>query len=92
MDIDYQLHDIVGNVGVMLIAAAYLWLQLGKVNGQSIAYSLINGFGAALVLVSLYFEFNFSAFLIESFWLAISILGLVIGVRRHLAGERKTAQ
>jgi hypothetical protein len=48
--------------------------------------------GAALVLVSLYFEFNFSAFLIESFWLAISILGLVIGVRRHLAGERKTAQ
>jgi len=92
MNLDYQLHDVVGTLGVLLIAAAYLWLQLGKVDGQSIAYSLTNGLGASLVLVSLYFEFNFSAFLIESFWLAISILGLVIGVRKRLAGQRKAAQ
>jgi hypothetical protein len=92
MSFDYQLHDIAGNLGVLLIAAAYLWLQLGKVDGQNIGYSIINGVGAALVLVSLYFEFNFSAFLIESFWLAISIMGLWMGIRRRRVGSGTTAK
>ena len=92
MSFDYQLHDVAGNLGVLLIALAYLWLQLGKVDGQNISYSIVNGVGAALLLVSRYFEFNFSAFLIESFWLAISIMGHWMGVRRRRVGKETTAK
>lgn len=82
MNLDYQWHDVLGNIGVLLIVSSYFWLQLGRVSGQSPFYSLINGAGAALVLVSLYFEFNLSAALVESFWLLISIMGLALALRR----------
>jgi hypothetical protein len=51
---------------------------------QSLSYSMANGFGAALVLVSLWFNFNLSAFVIEIFWLLISLLGIIRGIRRLL--------
>lgn len=82
MNFDYQWHDVLGNIGVLLIVSSYFWLQIGRVSGQSPVYSTVNGVGAALVLVSLYFEFNLSAALVESFWLLISILGLVMSRRR----------
>ncbi len=82
MSASYQWHDMLGNVGVVMIIVAYFLLQIGRVSGQGPWYSVVNGVGAALVLVSLYFEFNLSAALVESFWLIISIMGLVLAVRR----------
>jgi hypothetical protein len=38
---------------------------------------MTNGLGASLILVSLTFEFNLSAFFIEVFWLVISTHGIV---------------
>ena len=63
----YGVSDLIGNVGVAIIIFAYLGLQLGKVDGQSVMYSVVNAIGAALVLVSLWFNFNLSAFVIEFF-------------------------
>jgi hypothetical protein len=82
MGLDYEWHDLVGNLGVLLIIASYFWLQLGRISGQSIVYSAINACGAALVLTSLYFEFNFSAALVEFFWLAISLMGVVMNLKK----------
>lgn len=82
MLIDYELHDLLGNLGVLLIIGSYFWLQVGRISGQSKAYSIVNAIGAALVLVSLYFDFNLSAALIEGFWLIISLMGLVLGMRK----------
>jgi hypothetical protein len=73
--------DAVGIIGVAAIVVAYLGLQLGRVDSRSPSYSIANAAGAALVLVSLAFEFNLSAFIIESFWLLISLIGLVRGRR-----------
>ena len=39
-------------------------------------YSLINGLGALLILVSLFFNFNLSSFTIEVVWLLISAYGV----------------
>jgi hypothetical protein len=39
-------------------------------------YSLINGLGALLILVSLFFNFNLSSFTIEVVWLLISAYGI----------------
>jgi len=74
---EYQWFDFVGNIGVFLILLAYLLLQLDKINSQSIVFSLLNAIGALSVLISLYFKFNLSAFLIELFWLLISMVGIL---------------
>ena len=82
MMLDYEWHDFFGNLGVLLIIGSYFWMQIGRISGQSTVYSLVNAIGAALVLISLYYEFNLSAALIESFWLLISLLGLFLGRRK----------
>ena len=81
-----EFHDVVGGVGVLLIVAAYLLLQLGRLGAANPWYSAANGLGALLVLVSLLFEFNLSAFLVEAFWLVISVWGLV-KARRAAGGD-----
>ena len=73
----YGWHDLLGNIGVVLILATYMLLQLEKLSATSFLYSATNGLGASLILVSLIYEFNLSAFIIEAFWLLISIYGLV---------------
>tara|TARA_Y100000588_G_scaffold278851_1_gene295536 strand:+ start:774 stop:1037 length:264 start_codon:yes stop_codon:yes gene_type:complete len=79
---DLQWHDWLGSLGVLIIVAAYLWLQIGRIAGQNVVFSGANLLGSILILVSLYFNFNFSAVLIEIFWIVISLFGLVMGLRR----------
>jgi len=61
---------------------AYLLLQLEKISSRDILYSGMNAVGASLIIFSLIFEFNFSAFLIEFFWVIISLLGIYKGLKR----------
>ena len=42
--------------------------------------------GAALILLSLAFDFNLSAFLMEAFWLGISLFGLTRRMRGRAQG------
>ena len=73
---DYGWFDLVGNFGVLLMVVAYLLLQLEKLSGSALSYLLLNADGAVLVMISLMFRFNLSAFLMEGFWLLISLYGL----------------
>jgi len=73
----YGWHDLLGIIGVVLIVATYMLLQLEKLSATSFIYSATNGLGALLILVSLIYEFNLSAFIIEAFWLLISTYGIV---------------
>ena len=73
---DYSWFDLVGNVGVLLMVIAYLLLQLEKLSSSALSYLLLNTVGAILVIISLMFRFNLSAFLMEAFWLLISLYGL----------------
>jgi len=82
MSFDYHWHDLLGNLGVLLIIGSYFWMQIGRISGQAPLYSIVNAVGAVLVLISLYFDFNLSAALVESFWLVISVLGLILGSRK----------
>jgi hypothetical protein len=72
-----RLHDLAGTAGVILIVGAYLLLQLERMASNALSYLLANAIGATLILLSLFVEFNLSAFLMELFWLAISLLGLL---------------
>ncbi len=73
---DYSWFDLVGNVGVLLMVIAYLLLQLEELSSSAISYLLLNAVGATLVIISLRFRFNLSAFFMEAFWLLISLYGL----------------
>ena len=73
---DYSWFDLVGNVGVLLMVIAYLLLQLETLSSSALSYLLLNTLGAILVIISLKFRFNLSAFLMEAFWLLISLYGL----------------
>ncbi len=73
---DYSWFDLVGNLGVLLMVIAYLLLQLEKMASSAVSYLLLNAVGAVLVIISLMFRFNLSAFLMEAFWLLISLYGL----------------
>ena len=79
---NYHWYDFIGNFGVFLILAAYLLLQLNKLENESLLYSLLNGFGALFILISLYYDFNLSAFVIESFWLLFSLIGIIKHYRK----------
>ena len=72
----YAWYDILGTVGVAVIILTYVLLQLGRVRSDQLSSSLLNAGGASLILVSLYFSFNFPAFVVEFFWLLISLLGI----------------
>lgn len=83
----YAWHDLLGNLGVAMILWCYLLLQLRRLDVDALSYSLYNGIGAALIIVSLVIDFNLSSFIIEIAWLAISFYGVARWWSRH----RKTA-
>jgi hypothetical protein len=74
--LNYGWFDLVGNIGVLLMVIAYLLLQLEKLSSSAFSYLLLNTIGAVLVIISLMFRFNLSSFLMEGFWLLISLYGL----------------
>ena len=80
-------YDFVGTAGVTIILLAYFALQVERLDPQGFAYSAANFLGAALIAVSLVFEFNFSAMLIEICWMAISLIGIL----RIVRGRRRDA-
>ncbi len=83
----FEYYDIVGTTGVILIVATYFLLQVGRIRSDSLMFSASNAVGAALILISLYYEFNLSAFLIEFFWLLISVIGMI----RYLSRRRSAS-
>jgi multidrug transporter EmrE-like cation transporter len=72
----YGVLDLVGNIGVVILVATFLMLQLNKIPSDGLAYSVLNAIGASLIVVSLLFDFNLSALLMEVFWVLISFVGI----------------
>ena len=73
---NYGPLDVLGNIGVIVLIFTYLMLQLNKLSSDGLAYSLLNAIGAGLIVVSLLYDFNLSALLMEVFWVLISLVGI----------------
>ena len=73
---NFTFYDLIGSVGVATIIITYVLLQTEKIRSESLAYSVLNGLGAGLIVISLIFDFNFSAFIVESLWVLISLYGI----------------
>lgn len=86
-------YDLAGIAGAALIIIAYLLLQLRRIDAGNVWYSAANAAGAALILLSLWFQFNLAAVVIEAFWLAISLYGVRASlVRRAVEDARGTGR
>lgn len=69
--------NIVGTVGVLTLLVAYFLSQRGSYTVNDPRYLWMNLIGAVAIIFSLFWEWNFPAFLIETAWAGISIYSLV---------------
>lgn len=72
-----NVYEIYGMMGVVLIVVAYFLLQINKISSNDLKFSLMNFFGSLLIIVSLFYNWNLPSFIIEMFWMAISVIGIV---------------
>ena len=77
-------YEVAGLTGVALFLAAYAGAQFGKLDPQRLPAVLMNLVGAGLVLYSMIEAFNLAAFVLETAWGVIALIGLV-----RLAMKRK---
>ncbi len=70
------LPDAVGVFGVLLILVAYAGATNGRLDPKRAPALLLNLVGALLILLSLAYDFNLSAVLMEGAWALVAIVGL----------------
>lgn len=73
----FTFYDLIGSVGVGIIILTYILLQTERIKSENLAYSILNAFGAGMIVFSLIFDFNFAAFIVESAWVLISLYGII---------------
>lgn len=73
----FNFYDVIGSIGVGIIILTYILLQTERLKSENPIYSALNALGASLIAFSLIFNFNFSAFIVELFWILISFYGII---------------
>ncbi|WP_072682006.1 hypothetical protein [Arcobacter sp. LA11] len=71
-----DIYQFIGFVGMLFIVYAYLLLQIKKYTITSFPYQVLNLVGAILLLISLFVHFNLGSFIIEVFWIIITLYGM----------------
>lgn len=71
-----DLYQISGFLGAIVSIIIYGALQFNFVKADSISFSLYNLIGSILISFSLIKYFNIGTFIIEVFWILISLYGL----------------
>lgn len=71
-----MIADIIGLIGVLLTLIAYFLLNINKIRPDKFYYPFLNSVGSAMILYSIFFAWNISAFVMEVCWLTISLSGV----------------
>lgn len=77
-----DIYQWIGFFGMIFIIVAYLLLQTNRSTIQSLQYQLLNLIGAILLLISLFVHFNLGSFIIEVFWIIITIYGIFVNIKK----------
>lgn len=77
--------DAIGSFGALIVVSAYFATQIRMMNSEDLAFPVVNLLGSLLIVYSLTQTFNLASMLIESFWIAISLLGILQHVRSRRA-------
>jgi predicted membrane protein len=84
-----DIYQWIGFFGMIFIVIAYLFLQTNKYSINSLQYQLLNLIGAILLLISLFVHFNLGSFIIEIFWIIITIYGIIINIKRKKKEQKQ---
>ncbi len=66
-----------GMVGMACVVFAYLAVERDWFDNKEVKFYVVNLIGAILLLISLLINFNLGSFVIEIFWITISIMGII---------------
>ena len=77
------IYNITGIIGVGIIIITYFLLQLERINPKALPYSVWNLIGAILIITSLFRFWNLASFIIEVFWIAISLYGIYKAIKNR---------
>jgi predicted membrane protein len=64
-------------LGMACVVLAYLFVERDWLDSKDVKFYVINLIGAILLLLSLLIHFNLGSFVIEIFWITISIMGII---------------
>lgn len=80
-----HFYDLIGFAGAAAIVVVYFANQQRWLKSEDWRYPFGNLAGASLILVSLFFEWNFPSVVIEIFWIMISLYGMAKALRERLS-------
>ena len=72
----FGIHDVAGVIGSVIVIIAYFATQAGWFSANDPRFAWANLIGAFLIIVSLTVAWNLAAFIMEIFWILISVYGL----------------
>lgn len=75
--------DFIGSMGTLIVVAAYFATQMRYLNSDELLFPIANLGGSLLISFSLIFNFNLASALMEVFWIVISLIGIVQGLRQR---------
>ncbi|MEM9032877.1 MAG: hypothetical protein AAGB18_09535 [Pseudomonadota bacterium] len=78
-----DLYRAIGVLGFLTYVATFFALSLGLMTSEHLAYFILNIVAAAMVMVSLIHDFNLASALIQTFWILIGVVAIVLRVRRR---------
>ena len=88
--IEMDFFQWLGFAGMICIVLAYFLLQLGMYDIHALNYQLLNLIGAIALIIYLLVHFNLGSFLIEVFWIMITVYGVFKTVRHKRKNAQKT--
>ena len=80
--------DVIGLLGFSLYMLNYTSLSMRWISGDSIQYLAMNIAAAACVLVGLTTQFNLPSAMIQSFWIVLSVCGIILRLRTRSSHRR----
>lgn len=86
-----QFSDLIGVVGVSFVVGSYIWLHFNNDAARTVAYPAYNALGAGLIIVSLMYDWNLSAFLVEVIWGSVSLFGVARALRARMRMRAEAA-
>ena len=64
-------------IGMACVVLAYFAVERDWLDNKDVKFYVINLIGGILLLISLLINFNLGSFVIEIFWIIISMMGIV---------------
>jgi hypothetical protein len=77
-----DLYNVAGVVGAVLVILVYFATQQRWLSAEDWRFPFANLLGAGFILVSLMADWNLAAFVVEVFWVLISLYGLAQSLKR----------